>query len=60
MYVEKAAENDVCMKNSYVKTLKTLTTELHCSNSGMSNSFGVAGHIRDKLGIRGPVHVLYG
>jgi len=24
---------------------------------GMGNSFGFAGHIRGKLGIRGPVHV---
>ena len=29
-------------------------------NAGVGNSFGFAGHIRDKLGIRGPVHVLLG
>jgi len=29
-----------------------------CANrSGVGNSFGFAGHIREKLGIRGPVHV---
>jgi len=27
------------------------------SSAGVGNSFGFAGHIRDKLGIRGPVHV---
>jgi len=27
------------------------------STSGVGNSFGLAGHFRDKLGIRGPVHV---
>jgi len=26
------------------------------SKAGVGNSFGFAGHIRDKLGIRGPVH----
>jgi len=25
--------------------------------TGVGNSFGFAGHIRDKLGIHGPVHV---
>ncbi len=25
--------------------------------SGVGNSFGFAGHIRDKLGIRGPGHI---
>jgi len=28
-----------------------------CSRSGVDNSFGFAGHIRDKLDIRGPGHV---
>ncbi len=28
------------------------------SMSGVGNSFGSAGHIKDKLGIRGPVHLL--
>jgi hypothetical protein len=27
------------------------------SRAGVGNSFGFVGHIRDKLGIRGPVHV---
>jgi hypothetical protein len=28
--------------------------------AGVGNSFGTEGHIRDKLGIRGPVHQLLG
>jgi len=28
------------------------------SRPGVGNSFGFVGHMRDKLGIRGPVHVL--
>ncbi len=27
--------------------------------AGVGNSFVSAGHIRDKLGIQGPVHLLY-
>jgi len=38
-------------------TLVALTFWLEvASSTGVGNSFGFAGHIRDKLGICGPVH----
>ncbi len=31
---------------------------LECFRTGVANSFVSAGHVRDKLGIQGPVHLL--
>ncbi len=39
-----------------VKYSKKLSFKLLLFRSGVGNSIGFAGHIRDKLGIRGPVH----
>ncbi len=53
--------NLVCMSLKVSQTISFIKTEreiLRNASPGVGNSFGFAGHIRDKLGIRGPVHVL--
>jgi len=57
--------NSVSPKRKVTKTCKTIKTDrkfqLHCligyCTARVGNSFGFACHIRDNLGIRGPVNV---
>jgi hypothetical protein len=39
---------------------QTKCLDMRPPSTGVGNSFYFAGHIRDKLGIRGPVYVLMG
>jgi len=58
-------DNKTCTTVSFSVFTFLVTTDLlrlfHTENRsrpGVDNSFGFAGHIRDKLGTCGPVHVL--
>jgi hypothetical protein len=46
------------LKSVFQKGKKLHVKLCRPSKTGLGNSFGFVGHIRDKLGIRGPVHVL--
>ena len=48
----------VWLKIKVEQIMGKLCTNIYLPKPGVGNSFGFVGHIRDKLGIRVPAHVL--
>jgi hypothetical protein len=59
-YGEKEVKQREKRKDEEKKKWKPEDRENWSSRPGVGNPFGSAGHIREKLGIRGPVYLLLG
>ncbi len=61
MFIQKALWlHDQKIQVNFVHIARESIANLARNRTEVDNSFGSAGHIRDILGIRGPVHLLLG